>query len=87
MVIGNVIGSNVLNIVVVVPMIGFISKIKLEPELFNRDYLVMIFLTSIFLLFVRMQSTKYINIFSIKIFGISLVVGYLLYIAVLGNLL
>ena len=28
MVIGNVIGSNVLNIVLVVPMIGFLSKIK-----------------------------------------------------------
>ena len=32
MVIGNVIGSNVLNIVLVVPMIGFISKVKLDPE-------------------------------------------------------
>ena len=42
MVIGNVIGSNVLNIVLVVPMIGFISKIQLEPELFNRDYLISI---------------------------------------------
>ena len=70
MVIGNVIGSNVLNIVLVVPMIGFFSKIQLEPELFNRDYVIMLFLTTIFLLMIKLQSSKYMNIMSIKVYWI-----------------
>ena len=87
MVIGNVIGSNVLNIVLVVPMIGFISKIQLEPELFNRDYLIMLFLTTIFLLMVKLQSSKYMNIVSIRVIGFVMILSYFIYIALLGNLI
>tara|TARA_A100000164_G_scaffold131131_1_gene116258 strand:- start:60 stop:593 length:534 start_codon:yes stop_codon:yes gene_type:complete len=87
MVIGNVIGSNVLNIVLVVPMIGFISKIQLEPELFNRDYLIMLFLTTIFLLMVKLQSSKYMNIVSIRVVGFVMILSYFIYIALLGNLI
>ena len=87
MVIGNVIGSNVLNIVLVVPMIGFISKIQIEPELFNRDYLVMLFLTTIFLLMIKLQSSKYMNIMSIRIVGFVMILSYFIYIALLGNLI
>lgn len=87
MVIGNVIGSNVLNIVLVVPMIGFISKIQLEPELFNRDYLIMLFLTTIFLLMVKLQSSKYMNIMSIRVVGFVMILSYFIYIALLGNLI
>ena len=87
MVIGNVIGSNVLNIVLVVPMIGFISKIQLEPELFNRDYLIMLFLTTLFLLMVKLQSSKYMNIMSIRVVGFVMILSYFIYIALLGNLI
>ena len=87
MVIGNVIGSNVLNIVLVVPMIGFLSKIQLEPELFNRDYLIMLFLTTIFLLMIKLQSSKYMNIMSIRIVGFVMILSYFIYIALLGNLI
>ena len=87
MVIGNVIGSNVLNIVLVVPMIGFISKIQIEPELFNRDYLVMLFLTILFLLMVKLQSSKYMNIMSIRVVGFVMILSYFIYIALLGNLI
>ena len=87
MVIGNVIGSNVLNIVLVVPMIGFISKIQLEPELFHRDYLIMLFLTTIFLLMVKLQSSKYMNIVSIRVVGFVMILSYFIYIALLGNLI
>jgi len=87
MVIGNVIGSNVLNIVLVVPMIGFLSKIKLEPELFNRDYLIMLFLTTIFLLMIKLQSSKYMNIMSIRVVGFVMILSYFIYIALLGNLI
>ena len=87
MVIGNVIGSNVLNIVLVVPMIGFLSKIQLEPELFNRDYLIMLFLTTIFLLMIKLQSSKYMNIISIRVVGFVMILSYFIYIALLGNLI
>ena len=87
MVIGNVIGSNVLNIVLVVPMIGFLSKIQLEPELFNRDYLIMLFLTTVFLLMIKLQSSKYMNIMSIRVVGFVMILSYFIYIALLGNLI
>ena len=87
MVIGNVIGSNVLNIVLVVPMIGFLSKIQLETELFNRDYLIMLFLTTIFLLMIKLQSSKYMNIMSIRVVGFVMILSYFIYIALLGNLI
>ena len=87
MVIGNVIGSNVLNIVLVVPMIGFLSKIQLEPELFNRDYVIMLFLTTIFLLMIKLQSSKYMNIMSIRVVGFVMILSYFIYIALLGNLI
>ena len=87
MVIGNVIGSNVLNIVLVVPMIGFISKVKLDPELFNRDYIVMVVLTCIFLFMVKLQSTKFMNILSIRVLGFLMILSYLFYIALLSKLI
>jgi cation:H+ antiporter len=87
MVIGNVIGSNVLNIVLVVPMIGFISKAKLDPELFNRDYIVMVVLTCIFLFMVKLQSTKFVNILSIRVLGFLMILSYLFYIALLSRLI
>ncbi len=87
MVIGNVIGSNVLNIVLVVPMIGFISKIKLDPELFDRDYIVMVVLTCIFLFMVKLQSTKFMNILSIRVLGFLMILSYLFYIALLSKLI
>ena len=82
-VVGNVIGSNVLNIVLVVPIIGFFGSGKsLDPVLFQRDYFVMIFLTLFFALFVFLQTKK--NIFkSIKLINFSgylFVIIYILYI-------
>ena len=42
MVVGNVIGSNVLNITLVVPIIGFFSSVQLDQVLLSRDYTIMI---------------------------------------------
>ena len=49
MIVGNVIGSNVLNIVLVVPIIGIFSNVLLEENLFVRDYFSMIFATIAFI--------------------------------------
>ena len=50
MVVGNVIGSNVLNITLVVPIIGFFSSVQLDQVLLSRDYIIMISATIVFML-------------------------------------
>ena len=86
MVVGNVIGSNVLNITLVVPIIGFFSMVQLESLLLERDYLIMIVATIIFILFVALSSSKYINILMIRFMGLLLVSGYFVYLLSLSKL-
>ena len=86
MVVGNVIGSNVLNITLVVPIIGFFSTVQLETILFNRDYLVMIIATVIFISLVILCSSKYFNLTMIRLVGLLLVFGYFFYLLSLSNL-
>ena len=65
MVVGNVIGSNVLNITLVVPIIGFFSSVQLEQVLLSRDYTIMISATIVFMLIVLFYSNK---VFSVNTF-------------------
>ena len=87
MVVGNVIGSNVLNIVLVVPIIGFFSNTQFEASIFNRDYIIMLFATFIFLLIVKFQTSPRVSMSAIKVIGLLLLVGYGLYISLLANLI
>ena len=87
MVVGNVIGSNVLNIVLVVPIIGFFSNTQFEASIFNRDYIIMIFATFIFLMIVKFQTSSRVSMSAIKAIGLLLLVGYGLYISLLANLI
>ena len=86
MVVGNVIGSNILNITLVVPIIGLFSGAQLEPVLLERDYLIMIFATIIFILFVTLYSSKYINLLMIRLMGLLLVGSYFGYLLSLSKL-
>ena len=86
MVVGNVIGSNVLNITLVVPIIGFFSEAQLEPVLLERDYLIMIVATIIFILFVTLYSSKYLNLLMIRLMGFLLVGSYFGYLLNLSGL-
>ena len=56
MVVGNVIGSNVLNITLVVPIIGFFSSVQLDQVLLSRDFTIMISATIVFMLLVLFYS-------------------------------
>ena len=87
MVVGNVIGSNILNITLVVPIIGFFSGAQLEPVLLERDYLIMIVATIIFILFVTLYSSKYINLLMIRLMGLLLVGSYFGYLLILSKLI
>ena len=87
LVVGNVIGSNVLNITLVVPIIGFFSNIQLDQVLLSRDYTVMISATIIFMLVVLFYSNKVFSIKSIRFIGILFVSCYILYLLSLSNLI
>ena len=87
MVVGNVIGSNVLNITLVVPIIGFFSFVQLDEVLLGRDYLIMIIATLLFMLVVLIYSTKIFSITIIRFIGVLFVSGYILYLLSLSNLL
>ena len=86
MVVGNVIGSNVLNITLVVPIIGFFSSVQLGQVLFSRDYFIMSIATIIFTLVVIIYS-KNINLTKIRFMGVLFLIGYLGYILKLSNLI
>ena len=87
MVVGNVIGSNVLNITLVVPIIGFFSNVQLDEVLLSRDYLIMIIATILFMIIVLFYSNKNFSILIIRSIGILFVGGYILYLLNLSNLL
>ena len=87
MVVGNVIGSNVLNITLVVPIIGFFSSVQLDQVLLSRDYIIMISATIVFMLVVLFYSNKVFSVNAIRLIGILFVVSYILYLLSLSNLI
>ena len=87
MVVGNVIGSNVLNITLVVPIIGFFSNVQLDSLILSRDFFVMIIATILFVIIGISYSSKVFGINSIKLVGLILVSGYLIYILSLSSLI
>ena len=87
MVVGNVIGSNVLNITLVVPIIGFFSSVQLDQVLLSRDYIIMISATIVFMLVVLFYSNKVFSVYAIRLIGILFVTSYILYLLSLSNLI
>ena len=87
MVVGNVIGSNVLNITLVVPIIGLFSSTKLDYMLFDRDYFVMIIATILFMFLALFYSSNKIPIPMIRVIGIIFVASYGTYILNLSSLI
>ena len=87
LVVGNVIGSNVLNITLVVPIIGFFSSVQLDQVLLSRDYTIMISATIVFMLIVLFYSNKVFSVNAIRLIGILFVGSYILYLFSLSNLI
>ena len=87
MVVGNVIGSNVLNITLVVPIIGFFSSVQLDQVLLSRDYIIMISATVVFMLVVLFYSNKVFSVNAIRLIGILFVGSYIFYLLSLSNLI
>jgi cation:H+ antiporter len=87
MVIGNVIGSNVMNIALVVPIIGMFSNATFESNILSRDFLVLSVTSILFILITATYSSSRLNLKVIKFIGCIFVVGYLGYILKLSNLI
>ena len=87
MVIGNVIGSNVMNIALVVPIIGMFSDATFESNILSRDFLVLSVTSILFILITATYSSARFNIRAIKLIGCIFVAGYLGYILKLSNLI
>ena len=90
LVVGNVIGSNILNISLVIPIIGFFSTSNesLDSVLLSRDMLVVSIITLLFVLFIFLQNKEpFRNLKIIKFGGFLFILGYLLYILLLAKIL
>ena len=87
MVIGNVIGSNVMNIALVVPIIGMFSDVIFESNILSRDFLVLSITSILFILITAIYSSSRFNLKVIKLIGCIFVAGYLGYILKLSNLI
>ena len=87
MVLGNIIGSNILNLVIIVPIIGIFSSAVMPVELWERDSFPLIILTLAFtliLLFLsRMQMPKYLG----AILGFGFISFYVMYVLNLSNMI
>jgi cation:H+ antiporter len=87
MVIGNVIGSNVMNIALVVPIIGMFSDVTFESNILSRDFLVLSITSMLFILITATYSSSRFNLKVVKLIGYIFVIGYLGYILKLSNLI
>ena len=87
MVVGNIIGSNVFNLVFIIPMIGFFGSVELSPMVLQRDFYILLALSMVFILLAvvltKLQFRK--NIFSIS--GVVLIASYVLYISTLSGII
>ena len=87
MVLGNIIGSNVLNIAVVMPILGLFSDQTYDVSIMTRDMVVMSVLTLVFVLIALSFNYKNISANIYRFLGVALVTGYVVYIGVLSGLL
>ena len=87
MVIGNIIGSNILNLVIIVPIIGIFSSAVMPAELWERDSTPLIFLTLVFTLIMLFLSRAQIPKFIGTLIGIGFISFYIIYVLNLSNLI
>jgi cation:H+ antiporter len=85
MVVGNIIGSNVLNLVFVIPIIGFFGSIQLSPIVMERDFTILAILSLVFILLaISLTKLKFRRSLYIAS-GVILVSSYAIYIATLSG--
>jgi len=86
MVVGNIIGSNVLNLVFVLPIIGFFGTIQISQIVLERDFYILLVLSIVFI-FLAYTLTKLRFVKSLYVAsGILLISSYIFYISVLAGI-
>ena len=87
MVVGNIIGSNIFNLVLVIPIIGFFGSININPFVMERDFYILSAMSIIFIILAialtKIEFRK--SIFSVS--GIFLISSYILYLSVLSGII
>ena len=87
MVVGNIIGSNVLNLVFVIPIIGFFGSVQLSPVVLQRDFSILLILSLAFILLaVSLTKLKFRRGLYMTA-GVILISSYVLYIATLSGVI
>ena len=81
MVVGNIIGSNVLNFVLVIPLLGISSNFMISNQLLDRDLVPLIISTAMFIALALIISKYVLSRWIGVMFGISFLTFYILYIA------
>ena len=87
MVVGNIIGSNVLNLVFVIPIIGFFGSVQLSPIVMERDFSILSILSLVFILLAVSLTKLKFNRSLYMSAGMILVSSYILYIATLSGVI
>ena len=87
MVVGNIIGSNIFNLVLVIPIIGFFGSININQFVMERDFYILSAMSIIFIILAialtKIEFRK--SIFSVS--GIFLISSYILYLSVLSGII
>ena len=87
MVVGNIIGSNVLNLVFVLPIIGFFGTMQISQTVLQRDFYILLILSIVFILLaITLTKLRFIKSLYI-VSGILLIFSYFFYIATLAGII
>ena len=87
MVVGNIIGSNVLNLVFVLPIIGFFGTIQISQTVLQRDFYILLILSIVFILLaIALTKLRFIKSLYV-VSGILLIFSYFFYIATLAGII
>jgi cation:H+ antiporter len=86
MVVGNIIGSNVLNLVFIIPMIGFFGAVELSPIVMQRDFYILLALSLVFVLLAIILTKVRFRKSFFSISGVILIASYILYISSLSGI-
>ena len=86
MVVGNIIGSNVLNLVFVIPIIGFFGSVQISPIVMQRDFNVLAVLSVAFILLTFLLTKLKFRRSLFLASGIILISSYFLYIGILSGI-
>ena len=85
MVVGNIIGSNVFNLVFVIPIIGFFGSVQLSSIVLERDFYILASLSLVFILLAFALTKLQFKRALFATAGIVLVSSYVLYMGVLSG--